>query len=329
MKIAILGFDGYYGYPLYERLKNNHDVLGIDNFWRRSLSNSPSLIPRDKPQGVECDVADYDSLFKHLKNFKPDVVIHLAEQRSAPWSMQNIKNKQHTITNNTMTTLSVLECAKKLEFKVVHIGSMGVYGYNSNKVINEGDTVRGPGSLYHLSKCFDNSMFEMYNRLYGCDIAELHQGIMWGIGGRFDYDETFGTVLNRFILQRMIGMPLTLYGQGNQLRPFIHIKNSLDCVELVINNFKSGFNTYNQYTEIKKISELLTSKNDHNFRPINYNNPRIEDENNSLKSTNAKLTALGLNTININETEIKKIENIIKPYLKNVNKKLIEPNTLW
>lgn len=323
MKIVILGFDGYYGYPLFKRLQQKHEVFGIDNFWRRSINDSPSLIPRNKPNGIECDVTDYVSLFSHLKKIKPDVVIHLAEQRSAPYSMKNIVQKQETIKNNTIGTLNVLECAKELKFKIIHIGSMGVYGYNKDSIIEEGDFVRGPGSVYHLSKCFDNSMFEMYSRLYGINIIELHQGIIWGIGGRFDYDETFGTVLNRFILQSMLDIPLTLYGNGNQLRPFINIENSIDCVELVIGTETIGMETYNQYTEIKKLSELVNSE------VKNYKNPRIEDENNKLSSKNTKLINLGLNPIYITEKEINKIKEKVEPYLHEVRKELIWPKTNW
>lgn len=323
MKIVILGFDGYYGYPLYERLKNKHDVIGIDNFWRRGLTDSPSLIYRDKPNGIDCDVTNYNSLYHHLQNIKPDIVIHLAEQRSAPFSMKDISTKHHTIINNSTGTLNVLECAKLFNFKIIHIGSMGVYGYDKNDVIEEGDSVRGPGSVYHLTKCFDNAMFEMYSRLYGVNIVELHQGIIWGIGGRFDYDETFGTVLNRFIVQSLLDIPLTLYGNGNQLRPFIHIDNSLDCVELIINAETNGMETYNQYTEIKRLNELLDNKS--KCIP----NPRIENENNTLTSKNEKLLGLGLNPIYINEKEIAKIAQAIKPHLHNVREDLIWPQTIW
>lgn len=323
MKIVILGFDGYYGYPLFKRLEKNHDVFGIDNFWRRELINSPSLIYRDKPDGIDCDVTDYDSLYYHLQTIKPDIVIHLAEQRSAPYSMKNTSTKHHTIVNNTTGTLNVLECAKLLTFKVIHIGSMGVYGYNKCDVIEEGDSVRGPGSVYHLTKCFDNSMFEMYSRLYGVNIVELHQGIIWGIGGRFDYDETFGTVLNRFIVQSLLDIPLTLYGNGNQLRPFIHIDNSLDCVELVINTETNGMETYNQYTEIKRLNELIDNKS--KCIP----NPRIENEDNILMSKNEKLLRLGLDPIYIDEKEITKIAQVIKPHLHNVREDLIWPKTVW
>ena len=323
MKIAILGFDGYFGYPLYKRLQLTHEVIGIDNFWRRTCKDSPSLIPRKLPKGISCDVTNYAALFDVLSNFNPDIVIHLAEQRSAPYSMKNIKNKQHTIINNSIGTLNILECSKILGFKIIHIGTMGVYGYEEKNLITEGDITRRPGSIYHLSKCIDNSMFEMYSRLYNCNIVELHQGIIWGVGGRFDYDEIFGTVLNRFILRRMLNMPLTLYGKGNQVRPFIHIENSLDCVELVIQNKDIGFTTYNQYTEIKNISKLISGKVQY------YDNPRIENENNNLKSTNKKLLKLGLKSIYINEIEINKIEDEIRPFLSRVKKDLICPKTTW
>lgn len=323
-KIAILGADGYYGYPLVERLVKNYTVLGLDNFWRRNLKDSPSLIPINRDYPIEnCDVSNHCELFNYLNNFQPDIVIHLAEQRSAPYSMKDVESKNFTINNNTSSTINVMECAKELGFRTIHIGTMGVYGYNNDGTITEGDKTRSPGSIYHLSKCFDNSIFEFYNRIYGCAVTELHQGIIWGIGGRFDYDETFGTVLNRFILQSMLDIKLTLYGSGLQKRPFINIKNSLDCVQLVIKNGPNGFDTYNQYTEIKSLNELI------DYPTKNYKNPRIENENNSLFSTNEKLLKLGLNPIYICKEEVEKIKEQILPYIGNVKKDLIWPKTNW
>jgi UDP-sulfoquinovose synthase len=327
MKICILGADGYYGYPLFLRLSQNHEVKGLDNFWRRSLTEYPSLIPLHDKEKIEyCDVCDFDKLFLKLKKFQPDYVIHLAEQRSAPYSMKGVSEKQFTIKNNTLSSLNVMECARILQFKTIHIGSMGVYGYDKNEDIKEGDSVRAPGSIYHLSKCLDNSIFEFYSRVYNCHVIELHQGIIWGIGGRFDYDETFGTIINRFLVQKIINHPLTIYGSGNQQRAVINIENSLDCVELVITENLQGFNTFNQYTDIvklKDIADMISSIQN------NLLNPRIENENNVLISTNGKLKKLGLQPIALNKENLNIISNKIVNYKNNIDLNLIYPKTLW
>jgi UDP-sulfoquinovose synthase len=327
MKICILGADGYYGYALKQRLSAKHTLLNLDNFWRRNLTWSPSLTPLHSIDNItECDVRDYDKLFYYLNNFKPDYVIHLAEQRSAPYSMKGIQEKHFTLTNNITTSINVMECAKILKFKTIHIGSMGVYGYDKKELITEGDSIRSPGSIYHLSKVLDNNIFELYNRLYECDIIELHQGIIWGIGGRFDYDAVFGTVINRFLVQSMLDIPLTLYGSGNQERSIINIKNSLDCIELILKANLTGFHTFNQYTQILKLVDIakIVSKS-----YLNISNPRIENEKNKLISSNKKLLNLGLNPIYLNKNAITNLLDYLNTHKNNVDHTLINPNITW
>tara|TARA_B110000503_G_scaffold88087_1_gene133613 strand:- start:4510 stop:5481 length:972 start_codon:yes stop_codon:yes gene_type:complete len=323
MKILILGADGFYGWPLLNRLAKNHTVLGLDNFWRRH-NTDPSLIPLNNRSIEFCDITNIETFEKIISSFLPDVVVHLAEQRSAPYSMKDYYTKVQTIQNNTLSTLNVAEMAKKYKFHIIHIGSMGVYGYTNH--IEEGDIARSPGSIYHVSKCMDNNLLEFYSRTYGVSVTELHQGIIWGIGGRFDYDATFGTVINRFIVQKMINEPLTLYGKGLQKRAFIHIENSIDCVELAISNRPIGMETYNQYTEIKTIAEIATIVGG---VPKNIKNPRIENEQNQLTSSNQKLLSLGMKPIIISQEEILKIEKQLSSFIKNVDIGLIQPTVQW
>ena len=327
MKIAILGADGYYGFPLYRRLQSNHNVLPLDNFWRRKDIKSPSLLPLHLESEIEfCDVSDFNLLWVHLSQFKPDVVIHLAEQRSAPFSMQNITAKQFTLQNNTSTTLNVMEAARQLDFHTIHIGSMGVYGYDKAGQVAEGDVIRRPGSIYHLSKCIDNSIFELYSRLYGVRVTELHQGVMWGVGGRFDYDHIFGTVVNRFLVQKLCGQDLSLYGKGHQQRAFINIENSLDCVELVLEHNGTGMRSYNQYTEILSLTDIADMIS---LQQTHIKNPRIENEDNVLQSTNQRLIDMGLDPIFITPKSLDEIEASIQPYINNVDNNIMEPTIQW
>ena len=329
MKILILGADGYYGKVLSHRLvKNGHYVLDLDNLNRRKIDNDlgiESLIPLTHFGGIIEDVTNYTNLRNIIKKFSPDSVIHLAEQRSAPYSQKSINTKNHTIVNNTVGTMNVLECAKEFNFHLIHIGSMGVYGYDSIDTIIDDDNRRSPGSIYHATKCFDSILFKMYANQFGVKITDLHQGIIWGVGGRFDYDDYYGTVLNRFIAQSMINHPITLYGSVHQQRAFIHIENSLDCIELVLNNQPESYQSFNQFTEIFELSKLADFFTDR----INLTNPRIENESNTLVASNQGLINLGLSPIKIDKTQIEIIKEHIMPYKHLINKSVFFPKTNW
>lgn len=327
MKITILGADGYYGFPLLQTLKKDHDVIGLDNFSRRKIKSSPSLTPLIDRNDIQyCDITSMSEYYQHLKYFLPDVVIHLAEQRSAPFSMLSYDNKKYTLQNNIHTTLNVLEGAREFNYKVIHIGSMGAYGYETEKFIAEDEKSKNPTSIYHLSKEIDTSLFSFYNRVYDVDIVDLHQGTIWGLGGRFDYDAIYGTVINRFILQESLNIPLTIFGKGDQQRSFINIKNSIDCIKLVLKENLNGFHEFNQFGEILSINEIA---NIFGSSTQNLKNPRNEKEDNILQSTNEKLVNLGLNIIKLTSVEIDIIKNEISQYLNLVDKELILPNYNW
>jgi UDP-sulfoquinovose synthase len=323
MTIAILGADGYYGTALTKHFRDAgfENLLLIDNLTHRRLDSSPSLTPLQDFVGHELDVAAPDQLHPLLRQHGVTCIVHLAEQRSAPYSQLSFDTKAYTLRNNLGTTLSVLEFMRENpDVRLVHIGSMGVYGYNKSGLVSEGDIVRQPGSVYHASKCCDSTLFEMYSRLYGLDITDLHQGIMWGLGGRFDYDGCYGTVLNRFMLQDLAGKPVTVYGDGNKERAFINIADSVRCVEHAVTaeTFRPGYKQYNQFTEIKSVTQIAALFQRHNI----LENPRIEKAN-VLEAENSYLRNKGLLEVLITPQAIAEIQSKLKPHLNRLQEKLL------
>ena len=209
---------------------------------------------------------DYEILKGWLAEHRPDAIIHFAEQRAAPYSMKSDRHKTYTVNNNVSATHNLLSALveTELDAHLVHLGTMGVYGYSTvGAAIPEGylpvgiETLGGetvtqeilyptrPGSIYHMTKSLDQILFQFYAQNDGLRITDLHQGIVWGthteqtrrhvqLINRFDYDGDYGTVLNRFLIQAAIGYPLTVHGTGGQTRAFIHIQDSVRCIELAL-----------------------------------------------------------------------------------------------
>ena len=284
-KVVILGGDGFCGWPTSLYLSDQgHEVIIVDNLSRRKIDielGCDSLTPIANIE-ERCNVwnslsgkknlkfkyldllTDYAELVQFLKDEKPDTVVHFAEQRAAPYSMKDGRRKRYTIDNNVSGTHNLL-CAiveSEVDVHVVHLGTMGVYGYGtSGGEIPEGylDVILPggrpskilhpayPGSIYHLTKCMDALVFQFYNKNDGIRVTDLHQGVVWGTNtaqtirderliNRFDYDGDYGTVLNRFLMQASLNIPLTVYGTGGQTRAFIHISDTARCIEIAINN---------------------------------------------------------------------------------------------
>lgn len=296
MKIAILGGDGFCGWPASLHLSDlGHEVTIVDNLSRRTIDEelqAQSLTPirplserraawaevSGKQIGFELiDVAqDYEGLLDFLRSWQPDAVVHFAEQRAAPYSMKSPRHKRYTVDNNVNATHNLL-CAiveSGLDIHLVHLGTMGVYGYGTAgmKIPEgyldvevtahedaEGNPVEphripqqilyptNPGSIYHMTKVLDQHLFAYYVKNDGLRITDLHQGIIWGthteqterderLINRFDYDGDYGTVLNRFLMQAAVGYPLTVHGTGGQTRAFIHIRDMVRCVQIALEN---------------------------------------------------------------------------------------------
>jgi UDP-sulfoquinovose synthase len=216
---------------------------------------------------VNLDLArEYERFLALLETERPDAIVHFAEQRAAPYSMKSPRHKRYTVENNVGATHNVL-CAvveSGQDIHLAHLGTMGVYGYGTagmkipegyldiEVVTDEGERVQqqilyptNPGSIYHMTKTQDQLLFAFYNKNDGVRVTDLHQGIVWGTNtqetrrderliNRFDYDGDYGTVLNRFLMQAAVGYPLTVHGTGGQTRAFIHIQDTVRCIELAL-----------------------------------------------------------------------------------------------
>lgn len=286
-------------------------IVGIDErvkTWNRVSGNKMRFQFMDLS-------TDFAELVQFLKDEKPDTIVHFAEQRAAPYSMKDARRKRYTIDNNLSATHNVL-CAiveSGQDIHVVHLGTMGVYGYGtSGGEIPEGylDVVLPsgkpskilhpayPGSVYHLTKCLDALVFQFYNKNDGLRVTDLHQGIVWGTNtpqsirderliNRFDYDGDYGTVLNRFLMQAALNIPLTVYGTGGQTRAFIHITDTARCIDIAINNPpKSGekVEIFNQIAETLRVGDLAKLVSDKTGCGVRFlENPRKEDAENELE----------------------------------------------
>jgi len=281
---------------------------------------------------VSLDIAtEYDRLVEVLRDKQPDAIVHFAEQRAAPYSMRTSATKRYTVDNNIRATHNLLVALVEtgLDAALAHLGTMGVYGYgwSGSAPIPEGYlTVKlttpdgelereilhpaNPGSVYHMTKTLDQLLFSFYAKNDGLRITDLHQGIVWGtqtdqtsrderLINRFDYDGDYGTVLNRFLLQAAIGHPLTVHGTGGQTRAFIHIRDTVRCIEIAITapmEDPSRVRVLNQMTETHRLLDLAKMIADAMGAEIAYlPNPRREAEENDLIVRNDQFLALGLN----------------------------------
>jgi len=311
VQIIVLGGDGFCGWPTALHLSaNGHDVTIVDNLVRRKIDielEVESLTPisplskrldaweevsGQRIRHVNLDVAqNYQRLLDLLLELRPDAVVHFAEQRAAPYSMKSSWHKRYTVTNNINATHNLLAAVVEsgLDIHVVHLGTMGVYGYGTAgikipegyltvKMTNDqGDDVEteilyppNPGSIYHMTKTQDQLLFAYYNKNDKVRVTDLHQGIVWGtqtqetklddrLINRFDYDGDYGTVLNRFLMQSAIGYPLTVHGTGGQTRAFIHLQDSVRCIQLAVENPPTPgerVRVFNQMTESHRINDL-------------------------------------------------------------------------
>ncbi|KGP70947.1 NAD-dependent epimerase/dehydratase family protein [Pontibacillus yanchengensis] len=384
-KIIVLGGDGFCGWPTSLHLSNlGHEVIIIDNLSRRNIDNeleAESLTPI-QPMGTRLKVwedvsgqkmgfynidlaEEYEHLLEILHNEQPDVIVHFAEQRSAPYSMKSPKHKRYTVNNNINATHNVL-CAIEdsgLDIHLVHLGTMGVYGYGTagmeipegyldiEVTTDSGERVQqqilyptNPGSIYHMTKTQDQLLFHYYNKNDNLRITDLHQGIVWGTNtietnmderliNRFDYDGDYGTVLNRFLMQAAVGYPITVHGTGGQTRAFIHIQDTVRCIELAIDNppaREERVMIFNQMTETHRINDLAKLVSELTGGEIAYvSNPRKEAAENDLHVKNDLFLSKGLNPTTLDNGLLQEVTEIAQKYSHRADYSKIPAKSTW
>ncbi|HEY3837960.1 MAG TPA: NAD-dependent epimerase/dehydratase family protein [Bryobacteraceae bacterium] len=308
------------------------------------------------------DVTDYDFLSSIFQDFEPDAVIHFAEQRSAPYSMIDRKHAVSTQVNNVVGTLNVLFAIREFNpnCHLVKLGTMGEYG-TPNIDIEEGyieiehngrkDTLpfpKQPGSFYHLSKVHDSHNMMFACKIWGLRATDLNQGVVYGtmtdetaldeaLINRFDYDDVFGTVLNRFCVQAATSHPLTVYGTGGQTRGFLNVKDTVRCIELAcLHPARPGeCRVFNQFTEQFSVMELaqlvqaaahkmgMRAEIDHLAAP------RVEAEQHYYNAKHSKLIDLGLRPHYLSDSLLDSLMDIAVKYHDRVDISLFLPQVNW
>lgn len=382
MRVLILGGDGYLGWPTAMHFSQaGHEVAVLDNmvkrFWEAEIGveplvHVPSLYNRVRRwqektgKKIEMFVGDIATnhrfLYNALDKFKPEAIVHYAEQPSAPYSMIDRSKCVDTQINNVAGTLNLLFAMRGVcpDAHIIKLGTMGEYG-TPNIDIEEGwlevehngrkDRMmfpKKPGSFYHLSKVHDSHNLEFACRIWGTRVTDLNQGVVYGIdtagtaldpelNTSFHYDGVFGTVLNRFIVQAVHGLPLSVYGKGGQTRGFLNIKDTLRCVELaVLNPAAAGeFRVFNQFTEqfsvldLAKRVEKVAKKRKLKVKIEHQPNPRVEMEEHYYNAKHSALVTLGLEPNLLTDEVIDKMIATVQAAADRIDSSIVNPQVKW
>ena len=378
MRIMVLGGDGYLGWPTAMYLSSRgHEVTVLDNGVRRQYDaelRSESLVPIESMHvrvkawhqvtgativNVHADMCDADSVHQAIRTYRPEAVVHFAEQRAAPYSMIDRKHAVYTQTNNIVGTLNLMYAIGEIDrdIHVVKLGTMGEYG-QPNIDIEEGwldvehngrrDRMlfpKRPGSFYHLSKVHDSHNLEFGCRAWGLRVTDLNQGVVYGqeteqtvldprLETRLDYDAVFGTVLNRFAIEAVLGRPLSVYGGGTQTRAFLDIRDTVRCVELACENPADvgEFRVFNQATEqfsLDELAKLVANSYPGGAEVEHIENPRVEIENHYYHFTHTALESLGLEPHFLGDTLLEQMYGVIERHQDRVDLDLLAPNVQW
>ena len=378
MRIMVLGGDGYLGWPTAMHLSSQgHDVSVLDNAVRRQYDaelGSGSLVPIASLQtrvkawaevtggDIRCffgDLQDADFTYAAIRSFRPEAIVHFAEQRAAPYSMIDRKHAVYTQVNNVVGNLNVMYAVAELDrdIHIVKLGTMGEYG-QPNIDIEEGwlevehkgrkDRVlypKKPGSFYHCSKVHDSHNLEFGCRIWGLRVTDLNQGVVYGqqtdqtvldprLETRLDYDAVFGTVLNRFAIQAVLGLPLSVYGNGSQIRSYLDIRDTVRCIELACENPADAgeFRVFNQATEqfsLDELAKLVANSFPGGADVEHIENPRVELENHYYNFVHTALESLGLQPHLLGDTLLTSMYGIIEKHRDRVDLDLLRPSVNW
>lgn len=373
MKIMVLGADGYLGWPTCMHFSaRGHEVYAVDSAIKRTWEVRNNALPLVRvpflPARIDAwreitshqiDHSQWDVHSRGLRGviniWKPDAIIHYAEQPSAPYSMDNVVQCMETQAANILGTLSILWAIKDTDCHLVKLGTMGEYG-TPNIDIEEGwlrvehkgrsDRVlfpKSPGSFYHASKCADSINIELACRLWNMRATDLNQGIVYGcetdetkqdprLATSFHYDAMFGTALNRFITQAVSGQPLTVYGEGGQTRGWLNIRDTLQCVELACKNpaAPGEFRVFNQFTEqysVQELAERVAVLMEADISHID--NPRIESESHYYNATHTGLEELGLKPHPLTDTVLDDMIKYVEAHASSIRLDGILPGVTW
>ncbi len=308
------------------------------------------------------DICDYEFVADFIRTWEPEAIIHFAEQRSAPYSMIDRQHAVFTQLNNVEGTLNLLYAIHDIapDCHLVKLGTMGEYG-TPNIDIEEGyikiehngrsDVLpfpKQPGSFYHLSKVHDSHNIAFACKIWGIRATDLNQGVVYGtetaevamdegLVNRFDYDEVFGTVLNRFCAQAALGYPLTVYGKGGQTRGFLDIQDTVRCLEIACQNpaNQGEFRVFNQFTEQFSVLELAQMVQ-HAGKEIGLKveidhlpDPRVEAEEHYYNAKHSRLVDLGLKPHSLSDTLLDSMIHIAMKYRNRIDTSLFQPRVYW
>ena len=381
MRILILGGDGYLGWPTAMHFAaKGHDVYVIDNYLRRAIAQqtqSEALIPTPNLHdrvatfhalsgheiGMEIgDVTDYRTLERIFLDFRPDAVVHYAEQPSAPYSMIGYREASLTLNNNLNATMNLIWAVMEHapDCHIIKLGTMGEYG-TPNIDIEEGWLdiehkgrshrflyPRQAGSLYHTTKVLDTDLLWFYVRTFGIRVTDLMQGPVYGLFTpesaqderllpNFHYDDIFGTAVNRFLVQAVAGVPLTVYGKGGQIRGYLNLNDTLQCIELAAANpaGQGELRILNQFTEtfsVNQLAEIVARVGNEmglDVEIAHIDNPRKEPEEHYYNPAHSGLLELGLRPHYLTDEVTAAMLEEVSRYKDQIDERRIMPRVRW
>lgn len=360
--IAILGVDGYTGWPLTcHLLRRGDDVLGVDTGFRRHEAR-PSVTPIVSMTGRETAASGFDGTLtflagdvtardtiQHVLDHEPDAIVNLAQIPSAPYSMRSMRAAWHTQRNNVAGALALMWALREHPERVpvVQLATMGEYGvYPDGVPIPEGFLADGrpapksPGSFYHASKAQATLNTRFAAETWGLPVTEVYQGIVYGLTDpdderlltRFDVDATWGTVLNRFTAQAVAGEPLTVYGRGGQKRAMLPLTDCIRCITLLLDNPPDdGYRAVNQFQGAHRIIDLATYISGETGVEIEQlDNPRAEDDSyHSYDPERETLDTLGYEPSEGIEETVARTLDVVERYAGRIPTDALRPDVEW